>query len=122
MTALDKFEPDGRTQIVTSRAPVRAKKLHLNKILHLSCKINSYKTERVHNHQPLVVPEGISVRVRSISWGEPKFSAQQFLLSLLSGAQGVTLSVSPSVCLLDTKCSIALNLHLSSSDLQANFM
>ena len=46
-----------------------------HKILHLSCKVNSYKTELVHHHQPLIIPEGISVRVRSISWGEPKFSA-----------------------------------------------
>ena len=30
--------------------------------MHLSCKINSYKTELVHNHQPLIVPVGISVK------------------------------------------------------------
>ena len=37
--------------------------------------MNSYKVELVHINQHLMVREGISVRVRSIFWGEIKFSA-----------------------------------------------
>ena len=45
-----------------------------HKMLHLSSKVNSqHKTELVLNQQPL--KDSITVRVRSISWGELKFSA-----------------------------------------------
>ena len=52
-----------------------------HKILHLSCKINCYKVELVHNHQLLIVLEDISVKVRCIFWG--KFNSQLLLLSWL---------------------------------------
>ena len=50
-------------------------------ILQLSCKINCYKVELVHNHQLLIVLEDISVKVRCIFWG--KFNSQLLLLSWL---------------------------------------
>ena len=43
------------------------------------------------------------------------FFRQCFLAPI--GAQGVTMSVRPSVCSCGTKCSRALNFHLSGSDL-----
>ena len=50
-------------------------KMQMHKILHLSCKINCYKVKLVHNHQLLIVPEDISVKGRSIFWGEILFLA-----------------------------------------------